>query len=647
MKIHKLWAENVRNIKKQVLVEPAFQGVTVLYAPNEFGKSTLAEVISTLFEREYSSNHGALKAIQRADSISGPTMGMEFEIGGNTYFLEKTWLKGKNCTLRKISPETINYQVGEESEKALAKLIEENFDEVLWRIVQARQGKSTETFESLTSVEESSFLQQAFDRAAESQSSESNESFLEALFKEYSEWFTETGKPRREKDSRGKNLADKVAEFAALTKEIGILEERLNTADRFEKDAKADTESIEELKTIQSIQQKIRDYEKFKKHLDTLNNKKALLARLIEENPYVSTWDTKKFEDYRNASGSYKAFNSLKSFKITSIKEFGLRVDGVESILHSSESKNIPITSELSVEIGDLARLDFPSESDSADLRQQHDLFIELGKELEVSSLSEAAMRDSKAKEWSRVKEEVDSIELDSNLAEVQALFDVLHAEKESNQLDWEAAAVHKPVSQEDLLNKSRESGKKEGRYTEIRSEGILSQRNQKEAKARTLKAEIEELELQRDGIALLWNTVSEHKEEKAVAYSEKFEEQLNKLVALLYNRETKISIDSDFTISGRNQDGTILSLDQLSIGAKEQISFLSRLAIAEIASSEGSIPLILDDDLVSTDDFRLSVIGDILQKLGGIQVLIFTCHPDRFTAIPHAKLIDLEKSSQ
>jgi len=646
MKIHKVWAENVRNIKKQVSFSPALEGVTVLYAPNEFGKTTLAEVVSTIIEREYSSNHGSLKLLQRADSASGPTMGMEFEIGGAVYWLEKTWLKGKNCILRKISPELVNYQVGEESESELSELIGENFDEVLWRIVQVSQGNSFDTFDSLTSIEESSSLQQAFDRATEGESSESDESFLQTLEKEYSEWFTDKGKARREKDSRGKFLVDKAAEQDELNRQIRILDQRLSDADMFEIESKAETESIDNLIKIQKIQLKEKELQSAKATVGLFNELSDSISSLVKEHPYVTTWDSAKFEEFRAVNAGYQAYKSLKSLRVSALKTFDFKVDSEESILSAGESREVPITSGLSIEIDELARLEFPSSSENSNLKKDHDRFNALRKELDVSTLPEASARDTKTKDWTRLRQELETLVSGSRFEEEKHRYAELMSEKELNPEEWKLALTHKKVSQEDLLQLTRETGKKEGRFTEIRSEGVLSQKNQTEAKVRTLKSEIEELELQRDGIALLRNTVIEYKEKKAVVYSEKFEEELNSLVSLIFPGKTKISVDSDFSISGRNQDGTVLAIEQLSVGAREQISFMSRLAIAQIASSEGPIPLILDDDLVSTDDRRLNAIGEILQRLTGLQVLIFTCHPERFMGIPHKKSINLEKTS-
>ena len=53
---------------------------------------------------------------------------------------------------------------------------------------------------------------------------------------------------------------------------------------------------------------------------------------------------------------------------------------------------------------------------------------------------------------------------------------------------------------------------------------------------------------------------------------------------------------------------------------------------------------LVLDDAFMATDPLRfqriLEIIDDAAQKL---QILILTCHPDRFMALPEATRFDLE----
>ena len=50
MKIHKLWAENVRGISKRITMELEPSGLNLIIAPNEMGKTTMAEVLNFLFQ---------------------------------------------------------------------------------------------------------------------------------------------------------------------------------------------------------------------------------------------------------------------------------------------------------------------------------------------------------------------------------------------------------------------------------------------------------------------------------------------------------------------------------------------------------------------------------------------------------------------
>ena len=58
----------------------------------------------------------------------------------------------------------------------------------------------------------------------------------------------------------------------------------------------------------------------------------------------------------------------------------------------------------------------------------------------------------------------------------------------------------------------------------------------------------------------------------------------------------------------------------------------------------EGSHFLLLDDVLTATDNDRLPRICDLLTEMAGkMQVILFTCHPERFAMISKANLIDVE----
>ncbi|MDQ2779422.1 MAG: GTP-binding protein, partial [Pseudomonadota bacterium] len=71
-------------------------------------------------------------------------------------------------------------------------------------------------------------------------------------------------------------------------------------------------------------------------------------------------------------------------------------------------------------------------------------------------------------------------------------------------------------------------------------------------------------------------------------------------------------------------------AFDSLSVGTREQMGIVARLAYAELLREAGRPTiLILDDALVHTDDARLGQMKRVLYDAAERhQVLIFTCHP-------------------
>lgn len=69
------------------------------------------------------------------------------------------------------------------------------------------------------------------------------------------------------------------------------------------------------------------------------------------------------------------------------------------------------------------------------------------------------------------------------------------------------------------------------------------------------------------------------------------------------------------------------------SFGTQEQLSFLARVCLAEMLAEDGERQvLVLDDSLVHTDPERLGRAVSLLREVAGkVQVLLFSCHPERF----------------
>jgi len=95
----------------------------------------------------------------------------------------------------------------------------------------------------------------------------------------------------------------------------------------------------------------------------------------------------------------------------------------------------------------------------------------------------------------------------------------------------------------------------------------------------------------------------------------------------------SRIQLGADLTVEGLRRDGTVEPFFALSVGVREQISVITRVAFADMLADQGlDAPIILDDALVYADDQRF---GNTLTTLAVAasrhQVIILTCHEDRY----------------
>jgi uncharacterized protein YhaN len=87
--------------------------------------------------------------------------------------------------------------------------------------------------------------------------------------------------------------------------------------------------------------------------------------------------------------------------------------------------------------------------------------------------------------------------------------------------------------------------------------------------------------------------------------------------------------------------DGQTILFDALSVGTREQLSILTRLAAAQIVSSQGGVPLIIDDALGFSDPSRLQTMGAAIAAAAThCQIIILTCTPGRFMHIGKAAVV-------
>ncbi len=122
-------------------------------------------------------------------------------------------------------------------------------------------------------------------------------------------------------------------------------------------------------------------------------------------------------------------------------------------------------------------------------------------------------------------------------------------------------------------------------------------------------------------------------------------EDKLSASFATLTNDSTRsVFLDPELQILGIGPDREHrIAFDLLSQGAREQLLLALRGAVAgELAETEPQL-LILDDVLVNTDPIRQRNVIAFLEDLAArCQVLVLTCHPDRYAGIGRRLSIEI-----
>jgi DNA repair exonuclease SbcCD ATPase subunit len=140
----------------------------------------------------------------------------------------------------------------------------------------------------------------------------------------------------------------------------------------------------------------------------------------------------------------------------------------------------------------------------------------------------------------------------------------------------------------------------------------------------------------------LLHERLSHHHARARERYAAPLREQLLAYGRMLYGNDFDVELDDDLRVQRRKHDGLWLDVAQLSVGAREQLALLGRLACATLLGDDGGL-LLFDDALGNTDPDRLERIGAVLREAGDhSQIVVLTCYPDRYRHVGGATRLAL-----
>jgi DNA repair exonuclease SbcCD ATPase subunit len=193
----------------------------------------------------------------------------------------------------------------------------------------------------------------------------------------------------------------------------------------------------------------------------------------------------------------------------------------------------------------------------------------------------------------------------------------------------------------------AKELNIEEGRLQQIAAEAPYSALATAEEQIGRLAAEIARQQLQIDAIRLLYETLKECKREMLDSVLDPVRMRANRtLERIVGGQFREIQFDESMLPAGIAPTSTdeSISLDALSGGEREQLYFAVRLALADVAFQEERQLVVLDDVFIYTDSARLARIATILDEAADrFQIVLLTCHPERYRGLPNAKFFDLE----
>ena len=169
-----------------------------------------------------------------------------------------------------------------------------------------------------------------------------------------------------------------------------------------------------------------------------------------------------------------------------------------------------------------------------------------------------------------------------------------------------------------------------------------LAERRDAEVTARdAASAELERWLARAEARRKLYEALKTARDAAHLAYVGPLRDKLTSLGKVVFGASLGLEVGEDLRVRSRTLDGRTVPYESLSIGAREQLGVLTRLACAMLVAEDGGVPVMLDDTLGFSDPRRLEAMGAVLSLAGAsCQVIVLTCYPDRYRHVGGARTV-------
>ncbi|MFQ5503213.1 MAG: AAA family ATPase [Planctomycetota bacterium] len=186
---------------------------------------------------------------------------------------------------------------------------------------------------------------------------------------------------------------------------------------------------------------------------------------------------------------------------------------------------------------------------------------------------------------------------------------------------------------------------------------GLHEKLEKAEQRRRLARLELERWEERAAAASLLYETLDQCRADAHQSCLDPLRKTLEPLLAELFP-ECRVEFDERLRLkelgrtppSGSDSDVDISRFEALSSGTREQLAVLVRLGMALVLAGDGTLPVILDDSFVGSDDTRFAALARVLNRVSRqLQIILFSWNRDRCRdfGLRLEKSLDLEALKQ
>lgn len=640
MKIHKLWAENVKGISDLVEVELSPTGLNLITAPNEMGKTTIAQVLDFLFKHKSSANSQEIKDLKPYGKDVGPLMGAIIEVDGQTYKIEKRWLKDKKTEVELLAPEKKALS-GNDADKIIHEIFTQHLDETIWKMIQVAQANFSELLVDEYGDDQRDMLRNFLSRAVTDEEGSSDESLAEKAEEAYLEWWTHTGKPTMANGTSGKLIADKSKDLVELKKLAAKLEVNIADAASVKEEMIVNRESREVLQNRKRAQDANKELTFAQRELKVRTDAQEEIDRLLAENPGIKNFSSKLFDAVNDDRGLFMQYNALNSIKLTALGNVELEVNDAKVILSKGDTRDQKLESPLNITIPNLLTIEY-ADGGASGLEDAATRYNENLKKLGCQDFTEAKNLSDLHRGYENQVQNLKNL-LDTYTIETLQAAEAKNLAIKETLPNWDTDISATPVTTADLEEVAQQVGQKEGRSEEISRFGWHTELEEIREQIADHEKRLQALNRKAQAARMLREVLKEHKESAEKDYSVHFAKYINDLAKSFYGTDVYFNVSDSFEVVSRIMDKKEVEIKYLSTGAKEQLAILIRLALTQIVQVGEPFPVILDDEFAHSDPERIAMMNNIFSDFGDDQQFIMlTCTPEKFIGYKPIKTIDL-----